>query len=67
MAAFGRNGPVVSESCAFERKLVRWRRLGMWDESWDLLTPKQRMVKVQFIDPMPRSASKRWRLDPSMT
>jgi hypothetical protein len=35
--AIGRICPVASDSFGFERKLVRWRRIGMWDFPWDFL------------------------------
>ena len=54
MAANGRNGPVVSDSSGFERKLVRWCRIRPVVSDWSVgfsvgfLTPQQLIVRVQF-------------------
>jgi len=43
VAANGRNGPVRSDSSGFERKLVRWCWIGMWDFPWDFLNGNRRV------------------------
>jgi hypothetical protein len=54
VAANGRNGPVVSDSSGFERKLVRWCRIRPVVSDWSVgfsvgfLTSQQLIVRVQF-------------------
>jgi hypothetical protein len=49
--AFGRNGPVRSDTSGFERKLVRWCRFGMWDATWDSLNNREQQGLVTPTTP----------------